>query len=304
MNTGMIYFDTGVILLGIFTSYTDLKYNLIKNKHLLYGIIYGTLVYLYLFITKGISVSLDKLIVNLIIAISISFSLYLSGLWSAGDTKLFIVYSFLLPKNKYSSIFMYSCLAIFINVAIISTAAAIILETVKMARKPIIYIKKIFTTGNIKIFLKSLLIIFSLTWIVSFAFKTASFVNPVVYFITLYLSYSLVYAMISKISKYKPILITLLAAGIIERYFLQPEAFLSINSLISYTFLTTKYTFICIILRMIFINEGEIVKEKAIAFNGQRKKTRISFAPFMLAGTLLTDSNLIMSIIKLLIKKH
>jgi hypothetical protein len=98
-----------LLLIGVITSYSDIKYGKIKNIHLLLGFIYVLFLYSFLFFYSYFIIhqpSNSKYIVELIINGSITFILgYLLwhfNSWAAGDAKLFFIYSLLIPLEFYS----------------------------------------------------------------------------------------------------------------------------------------------------------------------------------------------------------
>lgn len=96
----------GILLLGLATSYTDLKYGKIRNRHLLIAMIYGLAVHVIYFYTKYInaSLSMPELIetgTNFMIAVIVAYMLYHTAIWTAGDAKLFMIYALLVPIQIY-----------------------------------------------------------------------------------------------------------------------------------------------------------------------------------------------------------
>jgi hypothetical protein len=97
-----------ILFIGIITSYQDFKYGKIKNKWIIFGLIYTLFIYLFflLFYSSfgGINIKyLAHLGVNILFAIFVGFGLWDLKVWAAGDGKLFIVYSFLVPLSVYAS---------------------------------------------------------------------------------------------------------------------------------------------------------------------------------------------------------
>ncbi len=83
----------GIVLIGAFTSYTDYKYGKIFNKFLLFGVSY----FFVLLFAMGVNhIDWQFLGVNLLLTLIISISFWVFGLWTAGDGKLYIVFSSLL----------------------------------------------------------------------------------------------------------------------------------------------------------------------------------------------------------------
>ena len=105
----MIYVWSLLIILlfvGIITSYEDHLKNKIRNKLLVIGFTFGIIIHFLFFSYTWIyeifnSSYLFMLLINLLIAIIIGYTLWYFNMWSSGDAKLFIVFSFLLPFNFY-----------------------------------------------------------------------------------------------------------------------------------------------------------------------------------------------------------
>ena len=111
MNTILIYFLPAILALGIITSYEDIKEGKIRNKWVVAAIIYAFVVYIGLIINYYLNGTLStqyliELGTNFLIAIIIAFSMWLGSLWTAGDAKLFIAFSTLVPLSIYSKGYM------------------------------------------------------------------------------------------------------------------------------------------------------------------------------------------------------
>lgn len=121
MNTSIIFFLPGILILGFITSYTDIKQGKIKNKAVLFSLVYTLLIYLsLLFIlkTKINQQYIIQFLFNFIFALVVGFVMWDVGLWTAGDGKLFLGYSALVPifiYNKASAVPYFSSLNILIN---------------------------------------------------------------------------------------------------------------------------------------------------------------------------------------------
>jgi len=103
-----------VLIFGIYTSYTDIKYGKIKNIAILLMLISGLFINVFFtntLLAFDLNVKSDFIqsITNIIIAFAFGFFLWTAGLWTQGDAKLFLGYSFLLPvftyKHGYVSFF-------------------------------------------------------------------------------------------------------------------------------------------------------------------------------------------------------
>ncbi len=106
----MLYFFLPVILiLGIVTSYTDLNYGKIRNKHILIAlacipVLYAIIITYYYFTGIPVRVSyLADLGINMLIALIFAFFAWHFRVWSAADGKLFFAYSGLVPLTMYSN---------------------------------------------------------------------------------------------------------------------------------------------------------------------------------------------------------
>ena len=98
-----------IILIGALTSYEDIKYGRIRNKWVVYSLAYSlaamlaVVVYLY---AQNEPISKEYLLrffINISFAALAGFLIWISGMWSAGDAKLFIAYAALVPLSLYSN---------------------------------------------------------------------------------------------------------------------------------------------------------------------------------------------------------
>ena len=96
-----------VFLIGLITSYQDFRYNKIKNKWIVLGLVWGMTVYFTLLLWNLFGDStipnsyIFKVFINFAISLLISYLLWYFNLWPAGDAKLFLTFSFLLPLTFY-----------------------------------------------------------------------------------------------------------------------------------------------------------------------------------------------------------
>jgi hypothetical protein len=112
-----ILFLPVIFFIGLVTSYEDIKYGKIRNKWIIFGISWGLGVLLLLFLWDSVAPSLMssrslpiftvhfsyflKVLVNTAIAVAVSFTMWRFHVWTAGDAKLFIIYSLLVPLPYY-----------------------------------------------------------------------------------------------------------------------------------------------------------------------------------------------------------
>lgn len=102
-----------VILFGIWTSYTDIKKSVIKNYSIL--LLALAAVFLNIFFTKSFITHPLASVVNLAIAVVAGVVIWLAGLWSAADAKLFIAFTLLLPVTLYRTASYFPGISILVN---------------------------------------------------------------------------------------------------------------------------------------------------------------------------------------------
>jgi Flp pilus assembly protein protease CpaA len=91
-----------ITLLGIITTYTDLKKRLIENRVILAGLLAAPLLHLYTILQNpALTALLPYMFYNMAFSIFAGVLLWYINMWPAGDAKLFIAYSFLLPIEIY-----------------------------------------------------------------------------------------------------------------------------------------------------------------------------------------------------------
>ena len=88
-----------IISFGIWTSYTDIKFGKIKNVSIILLLFSGLVV--NIFFSKTLVNSMSQTFINSGIALLVGFLMWNFGFWSAGDAKLFFVFSFLVPITIY-----------------------------------------------------------------------------------------------------------------------------------------------------------------------------------------------------------
>lgn len=145
--------------IGLICSYTDIKNGKILNKWVLLGFLCAFLLYFSLFShnimagNKEIASDIFRALLNGLAALLAGYLLWHFKLWSAGDAKLFAVYSFLIPWAFYpkSHVFPFSFFPSFyllINLFILLLAALAINAFFTLIKRRNQLIKKI---GEIKL---------------------------------------------------------------------------------------------------------------------------------------------------------
>lgn len=166
------FFLPCILLLGIATTYTDIKNGLIKNKHLLFGLIYGVLVYLLLiFFIKNIDYGyLMEFFIGVLLSLFVGFIVWYSGLWTAGDAKLFFVFSFLIPLSVYNYGYVkyFPQVNLLINIFLPIGVYYLILVIIKFKFKD--NKEKLKEVFNLRGIIELVIFVFAVTWPINLVF--------------------------------------------------------------------------------------------------------------------------------------
>lgn len=268
-----------ILILGLATSYTDIKFKKIRNNHLLLATVLGLAAYASLIATQQITLNMNWAW-NLLVGLGIGLLLYFTDTWGAGDAKLFFVFCLLLPTAKYSRILFFPSLAIFVNIFLISTLAISILAAGEIINNRKNLFKKFFTTSTLVNFTKSFLVIFSLKWMIQAAVSLLiPQATPFLSILILFFAYLAVSRIMGTL-KNNLVLVLILLLGAASRFFIHPpDAHLA--DLLPQLKRAFFYTCIFYGISAIFKLDKE---------SGQTKGT-IPFAPLMLIGTFLADTD-------------
>jgi hypothetical protein len=96
-----------ILIFGATTTFFDLRYGKIRNKHLACVMLIAIITYTTLFFLGVVNSNyLGKLSINFILSLFFSILLWQASMWSAADAKLFSVYSFLVPLTFYSNTYI------------------------------------------------------------------------------------------------------------------------------------------------------------------------------------------------------
>ncbi len=115
-----------LFLIGLIISYQDFRYGKIKNKWIILGLAWGLIIYFF-FLIWGIIAEpiipfsyILKVFVNSFFALIVGYILWYFNLWSAGDAKLFFVFTLLLPLQYYwrTALPVFPSFALLINIFI------------------------------------------------------------------------------------------------------------------------------------------------------------------------------------------
>jgi hypothetical protein len=179
-------FLPSILALGLITSYQDIKFGKIRNKWIILALVYVILTYavLIMFYSLKGTISptyLAELGTNFIFTIMVGFGLWYFRIWTAGDGKLFIAYSALLPLSVYSNGYQkwIPSFTLLSNIFIPSLVIIIFLMFFKIR---IEHLKKISMSFFKEFFhpkqlLNSILYLFAIFWIMQIALTWISLGN-------------------------------------------------------------------------------------------------------------------------------
>lgn len=144
-HTALIYnivFLPVLLFIGVRTSLDDLRFGLIRNKWILTGTGYVLIAYLSFWLTSLFAGKIDSLaplleaireilentdlfVANLLISLLAAYFIWKSGIWGAGDAKLFFLYAALVPIGQYKRVYFnyyFASFALLMNIFVIAAA--------------------------------------------------------------------------------------------------------------------------------------------------------------------------------------
>ncbi len=119
----LYFFLPMIIVIGIVTTYQDIKTGKIRNKWVMLGLAYAIVVnFLIYFVVRITGGQLrteyyTELAVTVLISLVVGFVMWVVGVWTAGDAKLFTAFSALVPLSvyKYGHVQYFSSMNFMIN---------------------------------------------------------------------------------------------------------------------------------------------------------------------------------------------
>ena len=262
------YFLPFIILIGLITSYQDIKFHKIKNVWIIYAIFVSVVINL-VFLIKDFNLDYYfQFLINLILVIILCIILWLYGFWPAGDAKLIIAYSFLLPITVYSLNWVdyFSSIFLLINIFVPYTLFYLVYFVFFETKK----IKLVFEKINYKTLLNSIFAIFFIMWPVNYISSKFLFLNNLfVKIILIIIFFYLIDAFIKKIFHNS---IFVYFCFFIIRILFQ---FNSINLIFIKNFII--YFVLFLFIRFFIIEIADLTSDKYLPF-----------APFAFLGVILT----------------
>lgn len=118
MNLFYVFSISNILFFGAVCGYSDIRYGKIYNAYLAYGFVSGLLI---LALSYGRYIDNDylaKVMINGTAGMTLSYFLWFSKRWSAGDAKLFSFFAFFVPLEYYQNSYVrfFPAVNILINV--------------------------------------------------------------------------------------------------------------------------------------------------------------------------------------------
>jgi len=282
-------FLPAIILLGIITSYTDIKFGKIKNNHILLALLFSFAAYIYLISTLPTYriEYIIELIIMLALSIFTGFIIWYSGLWTAGDAKLFFAFSALIPLSvyKYGYVPYFASSTILLNTFIpFALFFSIYLMFKTTLKQKIFYLKESLKPKRLFALAVSL---FALIWMVSLLFSLFG-VSPN-FFITIFII-AVLLILIEKVINIKVFYI-IIAVAILRIFF--DKTFYTFESLrifflifisfiiIRFFLLNMSYNFLTKSMDIKLLKPGMVPAEQVYIEDGNYKKESLLYFSFL-----------------------
>jgi len=266
-----------ILGIGIPSTYTDIRFQKIRNIHLLITLGITSLAYTYLTLTNQLTINWH-LFVNLFIGLSLALTLYFTNGWGAGDAKLFTLFCLLLPGQ--TSPIPFSSIVLFVNTFILALFLLIILSIRDTLHYGLTPLKKICSAQTIFQIMNSFCIIFSLNWLIQKAiysiFPQATSIFSI---ITLFVITRIIF-WAKKTFHLRFLIIPVVLFGLTARL-LSRGLIVSGNEIITQLKTSIVYA---------FLFQG--ISSLTITQRQKNQPEAIPFAPVMLLGSLLTQTNM------------
>jgi hypothetical protein len=251
-----------ILVFGVYTSYTDIKYGKIKNIAILLLLISG--IFLNIFYTRTLSnPSLSsssifiQTIINFLIALGFSFLIFISSLWSPGDAKLFLGFALLIPITfyKYPHFIQFPSISILINTFIPVAIFYTIFSFLSTDRKKLWEIIK--ETLTVKSLSETLVLLFVFSFIVQLILNYLGI--KLIFFLQIFIMFVLIETFRRLSEKYMRIF-SYMAATLRIIFFY--NSILTISFLYNFFYLVIIFQILKIVMNVVELSSSISVKIK------------------------------------------
>ncbi|MFB3918598.1 MAG: hypothetical protein ACE14U_00855 [Candidatus Velamenicoccus archaeovorus] len=281
-----------LVILGVRTSYSDLRKGIVKNWDLVFTLFAATALYGYLIVYHGVQIDPVLFIGNFCIAASFGLILYFTDCWGAGDAKLFIVYSLMVPFPADRAVLPFSAFVIFANTIMIACGAVILLSLKDVIRSFPQCLQRLFSLKTLKRLMISFSLLLSISWVVPYLLGFfGAHASPLIFILLTYLLYSGLHSILRFFKSYALFSVVVLC-GIGIRFWLFPHPLEVLSSLFLSFRKVILVTFFFGLLD-IFFQADEVEKKKT-------NDDSIILAPHMFLGVMLTQTHFLKGVMKLM----
>jgi Flp pilus assembly protein protease CpaA len=278
------FFIGAIVLLGVLTSYTDINYGKIRNKHNLLGLVIAVAIYGFGVYNGETPLSIARrAALGFAICLSICFLMWKMKFWSAGDAKLFSVFYALLPASIYTlvrsplvDLIINSVLPLFVFIFV-----AMLLKTTIKQKKAAL--AELF---NPDMLINLVLIVFSISWLTKYVFL---FLNIKKNYLLNIILIQAFFVLMEKFTGWKvfkgKIQLIHIILGICAARLIFDRAVYSLAFWKAFAILTIGYSLLRILIknlgktfikrkRVIELKEGDIVADRIVEHNDKYRKKR------------------------------
>jgi Flp pilus assembly protein protease CpaA len=276
----MLFFSI-ILLIGVVTTFTDLKNKKIYNHHLAIGAIVGLMATAYTAFFKHEPV-MDH-IVNGLAGFLVGWLLHQSALWRGGDAKLFTLYAFLMPTPVYTQMPFPSVINLFACSFIAGTIILTPFFIKDIATNYQALVNTLLLPTNLEALLRRITSVVAYSWILFPLYYLAKGINPAVFLTVSYLMFTYGIKSRKAVEKhyireyFKRNLVPLLLgffAGLIMRILLSPDS-LSFPALARYIITITASVAVSLCIHTTFDHFKDYHE-------------RVPFAPLLFMGCILS----------------
>ncbi|MEI7998757.1 MAG: prepilin peptidase [Candidatus Omnitrophota bacterium] len=177
-----------ILVLGVFTTFTDLKGKKIYNQHLAIGAILGIIATFYITLFKH--EDFLSHIINGLFAFLIGFLLHRFNLWRGGDAKLFSLYSFLMPPTAHNNFLFSNVISLFSCSFIIGMIILMPFFIKDIIKNHKIIKSDLFSPTKRQGLSKAIITTISFSWILTPLYSLLKITNPIIILTITYLFFN------------------------------------------------------------------------------------------------------------------